>query len=50
MKLISLYLQEKYIQLLDQLVREGFYPNRAEAIRLFIKDGLESHGKLKKIT
>jgi antitoxin ParD1/3/4 len=38
MKLITLYLPETYIKLLDQLVTERFYPNRAEAIRVAIRD------------
>lgn len=38
MKLITLYLPETYIKLLDQLVTEKFYPNRAEAIRVAIRD------------
>lgn len=38
MKLITLYLPETYIKLLDQLVDERFYPNRAEAIRVAIRD------------
>ncbi|MCJ7469184.1 ribbon-helix-helix domain-containing protein [Candidatus Bathyarchaeota archaeon] len=38
MKLITLYLPETYIKLLDQLVGERFYPNRAEAIRVAIRD------------
>jgi antitoxin ParD1/3/4 len=38
MKLITLYLPETYIQALDQLVDERFYPNRAEAIRVAIRD------------
>jgi Arc/MetJ-type ribon-helix-helix transcriptional regulator len=38
MKLITLYLPETYIRLLDQLVGERFYPNRAEAIRVAIRD------------
>jgi Arc/MetJ-type ribon-helix-helix transcriptional regulator len=33
MKLITLYLPEPYIKMLDQLVTQRFYPNRAEAIR-----------------
>lgn len=40
MKLITLYLPESYIKLLDQLVDEHFYPNRAEAIRSSIRDML----------
>jgi antitoxin ParD1/3/4 len=38
MKLITLYLPETYIKALDQLVDECFYPNRAEAIRVAIRD------------
>jgi antitoxin ParD1/3/4 len=38
MKLITLYLPEPYIKMLDQLVNERFYPNRAEAIRVAIRD------------
>jgi len=37
-KLITLYLPEPYIKALDQLVNERFYPNRAEAIRVAIRD------------
>ena len=39
-KLITLYLPEPYIHALDSLVDENFYPNRAEAIRVAIKDML----------
>jgi Arc/MetJ-type ribon-helix-helix transcriptional regulator len=42
MKLITLYLPEKYIHDLDQLVTERFYPNRAEAIRAAVRDLLSS--------
>jgi len=38
LKLITLYLPEPYIQALDQLVDEKYYPNRAEAIRVAIRD------------
>ena len=38
MKLITLYVPETYLQALDQLVGEKFYPNRAEAIRVAIRD------------
>lgn len=41
MRLITLHLPEPYIAALDRLVGEGFYPNRAELIRLAIKDLLE---------
>jgi len=38
MILIKLYLPDKYVDYLDQLVREHFYPNRSEAIRVAIRD------------
>ena len=38
MKLITLYVPETYLKALDQLVDERFYPNRAEAIRVAIRD------------
>ena len=40
MRLITLYLPEPYIKALDKLVNEQFYPNRAEAIRVTIRDML----------
>lgn len=38
MKLITLYVPETYLKALDQLVGARFYPNRAEAIRVAIRD------------
>ena len=39
MRLITLYLPEPYIKALDQLVNEKrIYPNRAEAIRIAVRD------------
>jgi len=38
MKMITLYLPEPYIEALNQLVSEKYYPNRAEAIRVAIRD------------
>jgi Arc/MetJ-type ribon-helix-helix transcriptional regulator len=38
MKLITLHLPETYIKALEQLVDERYYPNRAEAIRIAIRD------------
>jgi hypothetical protein len=37
-KLITLYLPEPYIKALDSLVEDRFYPNRAEAIRVAVRD------------
>ncbi len=38
MKLITLYLPEPYIKALDDLVSDRYYPNRAEAIRVAVRD------------
>lgn len=38
MKLITLLLPRPYIKALDQLVGKKYYPNRAEAIRVAIRD------------
>lgn len=40
MKLITLYLPEPYIKALDSLVDDRYYPNRAEAIRVAVRDML----------
>ena len=47
MKKISLELPESYIQGLDNLVIKHFYPNRAEAISLAIRDLLKLHGEIR---
>ncbi len=47
MKLITLYLPEPYLKALQELVDDRYYPNRAEAIRVAIRDLLnaEAWGK-----
>ncbi|TRO53036.1 ribbon-helix-helix protein, CopG family [Candidatus Bathyarchaeota archaeon] len=47
MKLITLHLPEPYIQALDNLVDEKYYPNRAEAIRTAVRDllAIEAWGR-----
>jgi Arc/MetJ-type ribon-helix-helix transcriptional regulator len=47
MKLITLHLPEPYIMALDRLVKEKYYPNRAEAIRVAVRDllNVEAWGK-----
>lgn len=42
MKLITLYLPEPYIKALQSLVDERYYPNRAEAIRVAVRDLLSA--------
>ena len=38
MRMITLHLPEPYIRALDQLVKDKYYPNRAEAIRTAVRD------------
>ncbi len=47
MKLITLHLPEPYIQALDNLVNDKYYPNRAEAIRVAVRDllSIEAWGR-----
>ena len=43
MRQINLNLPERDLDFLDELVRADLYPNRAEAIRLAIKDLIALH-------
>ena len=36
--MITLYLPEAYLKALDELVEKRYYPSRAEAIRVAIRD------------
>jgi Arc/MetJ-type ribon-helix-helix transcriptional regulator len=38
MKMITINLPENYLKDLDELVRAELYPNRAEAIRVAVRD------------
>jgi len=42
MKLITLYLPEPYLKALQDLVDDRYYPNRAEAIRVAVRDLLNA--------
>jgi Arc/MetJ-type ribon-helix-helix transcriptional regulator len=37
-RVVTVHLPEAYIEAIDQLVRRRLYPNRAEAIRMAIRD------------
>ena len=50
MKLITLYLPEPYLEALDKLVNEKFYPNRAEAIRTAVLDLIKDELWTRKLT
>jgi Arc/MetJ-type ribon-helix-helix transcriptional regulator len=47
-KLITLYVPEPYLKALDDLVAQGRYPHRAEAVRLAIRDLIIKEGDLPK--
>lgn len=38
MKMISIFLPELYLEAIEDLIREGHFPNRSEAIRMAIRD------------
>lgn len=42
LRLITLCLPEPYLKALDELVDAQLYPNRAEAIRMAIRDFLQN--------
>ena len=44
MKQISINVPEQYLKDIELLVKKGFYPNRAELIRLAIRDLLLKEG------
>ena len=41
MKNITVYLPEKWIEKLDELSRKEVYPNRSEALRYLIREGMK---------
>ncbi len=38
MKLVSVNLPDAYVDSLDELVNNGYYPNKSEAIRAAVRD------------
>lgn len=49
MKLITVKMPDLYVELLDELVKEGFYTSRSDAIRQAVIALLRYHGKLPNI-
>ena len=45
MEMITVYVPRGLLDRLDNLVREGYYPNRSEAIREAIRDLVNYHEK-----
>lgn len=38
MRVVTVHLPKPYVELIDELVRRRIYPNRAEAIRMAVRD------------
>ena len=38
LRLVSVHLPEKYVEYIDELVKEKYYPSRSEAIRAAVRD------------
>jgi len=47
MVMVTLYIPKTWVTLLDDLVREGFYPSRSEAIRIAVRNLLKEHEDFK---
>ena len=47
MQLISVNISEKVLNKIEQIVKEGYYPNRSETIRNMLNSFLEKDFKIK---
>jgi Arc/MetJ-type ribon-helix-helix transcriptional regulator len=43
-KVVTVHLPAAYVEAIDELVRRGVYPNRAEAIRMAVRDLIRREG------
>jgi len=46
MKVVTVHLPEAYLEAIDELVRKKRYPNRAEAIRMAVRDFIRMEARL----
>ena len=46
MKVVTVHLPEAYLEAIDELVRRKRYPNRAEAIRMAVRDFIRMEARL----
>jgi Arc/MetJ-type ribon-helix-helix transcriptional regulator len=46
MKVVTVHLPEAYLDAIDELVRKKLYPNRAEVIRMAVRDLIRREAKL----
>ncbi|GAB4327421.1 MAG: hypothetical protein Kow0069_34340 [Promethearchaeota archaeon] len=49
MRIVTVFVPEKYIEYLETFVDEGRYPNRSEAIRVAIRDLIMSEFRLRMV-
>lgn len=45
MKFLTIWIPQGHIEALENLVKRGYYPNRAEAIRMAVRDLVNSEAK-----
>lgn len=45
MQRVTLRIPAEQVEEVEQLVERGVFPNRSEAIRTFVRDGLNEHGR-----
>ena len=46
MKVVTVHLPEAYLDAIDELVRRKLYPNRAEVIRMAVRDLIRRESRL----
>jgi Arc/MetJ-type ribon-helix-helix transcriptional regulator len=46
MKVVTVHMPEAYLEAIDELVRRRMYPNRAEAIRMAVRDFIKNEFKM----
>jgi Arc/MetJ-type ribon-helix-helix transcriptional regulator len=46
MKVVTVHLPEAYLEAIDELVRKKLYPNRAEVIRMAVRDLIRRESRL----
>jgi len=45
-RVVTVHLPEAYIEAIDQLVKRRMYPNRAEAIRMAVRDFIMEEARI----
>ena len=46
MKVVTVHLPEAYLEAIDELVKKRLYPNRAEVIRMAVRDLIRRESRL----